>query len=568
MSRFLSFDRQLFLVSLLVLGITVTAEEGGASKVVAPAAPTVRLELDVVDAASHRPLACRVHLRNDRGDWFHVDSADGQAIAYRRQMPHLPSSPEVHTTVTAASFFAELPPGSYQLRVERGKEYHPAHVEFQVSDEPLCQTITLRRWIDMADRGWYSGDTHVHRDIDELPNVMLAEDLNVAFPITSWVRDTADQPSPFELGPLNRQNASGTIEVDATHVIVPRNTEYEIFAVNGRPRTLGAVLILNQTSGLDLSAPPLVPIAEQARSQGALLDLDKHSWPWSLMIVPTMGIDFFELSNNHVWQTEFGFHQWTIDAVPPYMRVQRDERGLTEWGWIDFGMQTYYELINCGFRMRVTAGTASGVHPVQLGFGRVYVRLPNGFSHQDWVNGLNAGQSFVTTGPMLDLRFNDRDAGEHFQPTNPTDASVRIQGSAISRRPLKLIEVIVNGNVERAIHPDNRRSDSGAYVSEIDLELAKEHSYWAAVRCFEEHPTDRVRFAHTNPVFVDVPGSHIRPRKEALGYFISQLENEIADLEGLIDESSIDEYRQAIEHYRELQHFGTLENDTTDEATP
>ena len=64
--------------------------------------------------------------------------------------------------------------------------------------------------------------------------------------------------------------------------------------------------------------------------------------------------------------------------------------------------------------MRVSAGTASGVHPVQLGFGRVYVHLPDGFSYSDWMKGLNAGRSFVTTGPMLEATFNGEDPGHTF----------------------------------------------------------------------------------------------------------------------------------------------------------
>ena len=46
---------------------------------------------------------------------------------------------------------------------------------------------------------------------------------------------------------------------------------------------------------------------------------------------------------------------------------------LNERGWLDFTFQNYYLLLNCGFRLRPTGGTASGVHPVPLGFGRVYV---------------------------------------------------------------------------------------------------------------------------------------------------------------------------------------------------
>ena len=60
------------------------------------------------------------------------------------------------------------------------------------------------------------------------------------------------------------------------------------------------------------------------------------------------------------------------------MKVERDARGFTERGWIEFGFQNYYALLDCGFRIRPTAGTASGVHPVPLGFGRVYVHLDPG----------------------------------------------------------------------------------------------------------------------------------------------------------------------------------------------
>ena len=58
-----------------------------------------------------------------------------------------------------------------------------------------------------------------------------------------------------------------------------------------------------------------------------------------------------------------------------------------------------YALLNCGFRLRPTAGTASGVHPVPLGFGRVYVHLPDGFDYAAWMKGLGAGRSFVTAAP-------------------------------------------------------------------------------------------------------------------------------------------------------------------------
>ena len=98
----------------------------------------------------------------------------------------MPQSVEEHTTVSAHSFRVELLPGEYEIQIERGKEFRPLRRKIVVGKEDLDETFRLTRRIDLAERGWYSGETHVHRRLVELPNVMLAEDLNVAFPVTFW----------------------------------------------------------------------------------------------------------------------------------------------------------------------------------------------------------------------------------------------------------------------------------------------------------------------------------------------------------------------------------------------
>jgi hypothetical protein len=58
-----------------------------------------------------------------------------------------------------------VPPAKYTLAVERGKKYFTVTREIEVGSEPVNVTIALRRWIQMSERGWYSGDTHLHRAI-------------------------------------------------------------------------------------------------------------------------------------------------------------------------------------------------------------------------------------------------------------------------------------------------------------------------------------------------------------------------------------------------------------------
>jgi hypothetical protein len=506
------------------------------------------LRCRVVDADTGAPLPCRVYVKSTDGDFLFVDSADPDGSAVRYDVARSPTSFEKHTTVSAHPFIVNVEPGTYTVTVERGKEYQTATLAVEVGEEPVEQTIELQRWIDMAERGWYSGDTHLHRAIEELPNVMLAEDLNVALPLSYWVRDAYTPPSR---GDKTVEVTGELITVDDTHVIWPMNTEYELFTVNGQQHTLGAVFVLNHKQPLKPAAPPVAPVAAAAREQGALLDLDKHSWPWSMMLVPVMDVDLYELANNHMWRTEFFFKQWTFDQLPPEWNIQTDADGFTEWGWMDFGFKTYYALLNCGFRMRPTAGTASGVHPVPLGFGRVYVNLPDGFSYDAWIKGLDAGRSFVTTGPMLFATFNGQPPGATISADGPT--TVHVQGTVDSARPLGRIEVIKNGRVVEIFAPAQQPLDERTWRSTFDKEIPVEGTSWIAVRAFEGEPGyDRVRFAHSAPVFVDVAGRPLRPRRHETDFLVRRMELELERNRGVLSDDELAEYQQALDVYRQI----------------
>ena len=84
------------------------------------------------------------------------------------------------------------------------------------------------------------------------------------------------------------------------------------------------------------------------------------------MLVPIASVDLFELSNNSVWRTNFGFKQ-AGHALPPWKEFEQESPGvLTEWGWLQFGFEMYYALLNCGFD-ESDCGHGIRVHPVPLG---------------------------------------------------------------------------------------------------------------------------------------------------------------------------------------------------------
>jgi len=502
------------------------------------------------DDQTGQPLAARLYIRSDKGEWHFAqsDNPAGKAIPYKKQRSD--TSIEMHTALSAHPFEAELPPGKYTLTVERGKEYLPAEQTVEIGDKPATVEIKLHRWINMAERGWFSGDTHVHRPVDELPTAMLADDLNVALPLTYWVTksDTPPAQGDKNLPPVEAK----VIEVAPRHVIWPLNTEYEIFTVGGKQHTLGAVFGLGHKTVLSRGVPPVRPIAEQVHREGGLLDLDKHNWPWSMALVPVMNVDLFELANNHHWRTQFAFRTFG-EPIPAYMGLPRDPAGMDEKAWTEFGFQNYYALLNCGFRLMPTAGTASGVHPVPLGWGRVYVNCPDGFSYQNWMKGLKAGQSFVTTGPLLLVWVNGKSPeGRYEQKDN--EATYEIIADMYSTAGKYRFEMLRDGKLVSGsgADPGIRRNDEVKPLVTSTWFVEVHESTWLAVRCYEILPDGRERFAHSAPIFIDVKDKPLRPRKVEVEYLISRVQAEIERNKDVLSNEALAEFREALTHYQKL----------------
>jgi len=506
----------------------------------------------VVDAATGAPIPSRVYIQSESGEWFFPESAasSGSAVHYKKN--RLQESVEMHTTLSAHPFKVDLDPGRYTVTVERGKEYKPLSRTIEVAGQTVEMRLPLKRWVNMAERGWFSGDTHVHRSIEDLPNLMLAEDLNVTFPLTYWVTRAYEAPSQ---GNKNTEDRYGTdlIKVDETHVIYPRNTEYEIFTVGRQRHTLGAVFVLGHRKILDFGAPPVKRIAQARDSEGALLDLDKHNWPWSMAIMPLLKVDLFELSNNHLWRTQFAFTNWA-EPAPAYMKLNYYGSGRdVEMAWTRFGFENYYALLNCGFRIKPTGGTASGVHPVPLGFGRVYVYPEGGFSYDRFYTGLKNGRSFVTTGPMLDVRANGKPPGYESRRRNRLGPVRSVfSGSAIGANPLSSIEILFNGKVVETIRPANTINSKGAFETRIDYTHAANQSGWYVVRCWQMEAEGRFRFAHTAPWHVAVPGKPLRPRREQIDYLVQRVKDQIERSRGIVHADAIAEYKEALAYYEAL----------------
>ena len=227
---------------------------------------------------------------------------------------------------------------------------------------------------------------------------------------------------------------------------------------------------------------------------------------------------------------------------PPHGGTEGDE-----FDWLAYTLGQYYTLLNAGFPLVPTAGTASGVHPVPAGFSRVYVPLEGRFSYEDWLIGLRGGRSFVTTGPMLFAKVNDQHPGATL-----SGGQALLKGQILSEHPLKTVDVVLNGRIIPLETRSTTRTEAGAWQTEVNAEIACETSGWLCLRCTEDRPDGRLRFAHSAPWRMEIPEKRLRPSQQEKDYLVHRVQQEIVRSTGLLPDSALAEYQAALQHFESL----------------
>jgi hypothetical protein len=500
-----------------------------------------RLAVTVRDDATDLPVPARLYVGDDGGRFLLPAVTGDRSVALYDCTDAGTGIRETYAAVTRYPVELELPPGRCAVTIERGKEYLPLTEILDIpADASVEKTFRIRRLLSLAERGWYSADCHVHTPLADLPAAQLADDVNVTFPITAWATRSNQIPSA---APGRKVPDRGElVRIDDTHVYWNLNTEYEIFHLGDRPFILGAFMILGHQRPFTLTAPPVRPIAEEARGQGAIIDWEKHSWPWSNMLVPVAGIDTVELSNNSVWrQRTMSCYLW--DRLPmPWVGTPP----LNPEQFMHYGFESWYAMLNCGFALRPSAGTANGVHPVPLGHSRVYAHVDGPFTCEGWLAAWRQGRSFATNGPMLLLTADGLEPGE--RRSIPPGESVKIPVSieAISIGDLDRVELVVNGEVMKSfvVPPasDRQRRHRAAFDCTIEIDGTS----WLATRCFEATPTNNPRYAHTGPIFFDDPSRPLRPHRRQIDYLVGDLTRQFERVREVLAAPALDEYTQAL----------------------
>jgi len=393
-----------------------------------------------------------------------------------------------------------LPPGHYSVTATRGPEYQVTKTTLEVAAgqpaEPL--SVKLQRWIDPTQRGWYSGDHHVHAagcahyeqptegvKPDDMLRHILGEDLKVGC-VLSWGPCWYYQKQFFE---------GRTSDLSKRDYLMRYDVE-----VSGFPSSHAGHLCLLRLSEDDYPGTERIeqwpswtlPVLQWGQKQGGVVGYSHSGWGLALPDIlpgggraPTTG-----------GKNEFGPRSGgrAADKLPDFAMPAFDGIGANEFivtvahDACDFisavdtpaiwELNIWYHTLNSGFRTRISGETDFPcIYGERVGLGRIYVQLDEGqpLTYENWVMGLKYGRSYCGDGLSHVLRFavNGQELGK--PETQPGSKSPGVASELNLAQPGR-----VHIETDVAAMLDQQPSEEGKAIRARRLD---EKPYWHLERC-------------------------------------------------------------------------------------
>ena len=382
---------------------------------------------------------------------------------------------------------------SLLIEIRHGLETNPLSEIIYLSDSGSnIKEFKLKRWTNMAKEGYFSGDTHVHfLETKSAHLQMQAEDLHVVNLLTSdFTHD--------------REKFTGTLDSVSTK-------EHFVFVGQEiRDWQLGHANFL----GIKKIVEPFAPFGGFLSAMG--------SNP-NLLLSPRLrearnldaAVVWAHFSNLPGLESVIAIPLGLIDAVElvTYDDPTRLPSHWVPWSYSNMsqaeftvmrGMDLYYQYLNSGFILPITAGTDKMGDNIPVGSNRHYVRIDGEPSYENWTESLKSGRGFITNGPMLKFYVDDHLSGESINFEGEKTVNIRIQ--ARSLLPFKKLEIVVNGKVTSwKVLPDYWKKQD-FYTLELEEKITLSESTWIAGRVTSVNtpkilPRNLTVFAHANPIY-------------------------------------------------------------------
>jgi len=440
----------------------------------------------IIDAASGEKIDAKVHVLNSMGTFSHPTGV------------LLKNGPGTPFFFSDGEFEVNAGRGRADVLVERGTEYEPQRVVVEMSEKGVVDVeIPIKRWYYPQENHWYPGNTHIHYDEKETrPDERLGVDCSVeGYNVTAVsVLDRRQLPYASNKYPIGVMNEFTT----AHHVldIGEENRHYGDHSSWGFG--YGHVMFLNirnlvqpvsrghtLTAQFDPDYPPLCFCCDETREQGGIVIWCHNGRGMEAPIAAVLGkLDAFNLFD-------------------PF--------------WMDPEYELWYKLLNCGIQLPASTGTDWFV----CSNNRVYVNTKEEFSYANWIDGMKAGNTFITNGPAVDLRVNGQEMGSTVEVSG--GSALEAEVTYRSYYPIERIEVVVNGEaVHREEWPEGRREGEVRYKVEV------ERDGWVAARLWgnARDSFDQSIYAHSSPVYFAC-GKESVQQADAARFFLDSIDESL-----------------------------------------
>jgi len=518
--------------------------------------PSKDVTLRVLDERG-RPTTASFVVRDPQGRQYPAKT--------KRLAPDFSFHPQVYR---ADGEKLRLPAGPYTVEFTRGPEYVRQRETLTVGAGPKAElwSFRLRRWIDPAAMGWYSGDHHIHAagcshyeapTQGVLPKDMIrhivGEGLNVGDVLT-WGPCYYFQKQFFEakVNPLSTKENLMRYDVEVSGF--PSSFNGHLTLLGLRDQDYPGAETIEQWPTWDL------PVLKWAKAQGAAVGFAHSGWG--------LEVKSKELPNYEMPKFDgIGANEYIVDVTHDavdYISVA-DTPAVWE-------LNIWYHTLNSGFHTRIAGETDFPcIYSDRVGMGRSYVQLGGTLDYDAWVRGLREGRSYVSDGRshLLDFKVDDVAVGTNgseLRLDSPRRVRVKARVSALlgerpdeavrGRRPDQTpywdlerarvgdsrevpLEVVVNGHV---VASKNITADGS--LRDVAFDVDVERSSWVALRILPS--------SHTNPVFVVVGGKPIRASRRSAEWCLKAVEQCWSQKAPQISDRERPDAERAYEHARRV----------------
>ena len=432
--------------------------------------PQCRLTLKLVDSGTGAALAGLVRV---------TDLATEKAVLLSETVPR---EEGWHSIAPATTVL--VPRGLLRVEALHGLEMTQAEAKIDTRmSETRTVELSLTRFYNTRERGWRSGNTHVHlshmtrAEADRYLRLVSRTDAcDILF--VSNLRRLPDEKDYIS----NEYDPESLAALSGDGVLLTHGEEHRHnFGRGGegfghvmlldivkliRPVSIGPGIMFSGTDGIPLQRGIL-----EARQDGATI----------------------------VWcHNTLGF-----EDIPNWVTGLVHAQNIFDGGHRGSYKDTFYRYLNLGLRVPFSTGTDWTVYD----FHRAYVPVEGTLTSRSWLAGLQRGASFITNGPLLEFHAAEKSSGDTVQLE--LAHSVKVEGRGVGRIDFEGIELIYNGKV---IESQPSRAVDGHFEASIATAVQIPGPGWLALRIPLETPQGelgRPLFAHTSPIYFEVTGKRV-----------------------------------------------------------